>query len=214
MSEADYTALIKFCEEMLEKHGDNYLGVGWTKDPRYAALRYQIMLEVIRPAGAPIELLDFGCGASHLYEYIISRGIPNIKYSGLDLSPKMLELSRRKHPEVTYYHLDLLDGEADLPSFDYVIMNGIFTYKGPLSYQSMLDYWQRLLVRVFDFVRVGLAFNVMSKYVDWERADLFHLPLDVMAELVTKRLSCHFVLRHDYGLWEYTVYVYREPAGA
>lgn len=29
--------------------------------------------------------------------------------------------------------------------------------------------------------RRGLAFNVMSKQVDWERDDSFHLPMDVFA---------------------------------
>ena len=28
----------------------------------------------------------------------------------------------------------------------------------------------------------GIAFNVMTKHVDWERDDLFHLPFDQLAE--------------------------------
>jgi hypothetical protein len=75
----------------------------------------------------------------------------------------------------------------------------------------MLEYWCTLIQRVFRFARVGLAFNVTSKYVDWEREDLFHLPLEAMASLVTQHLSRNIVIRHDYGLYEYTVYVYREP---
>jgi hypothetical protein len=51
----------------------------------------------------------------------------------------------------------------------------------------------------------------MSRLVDWERDDLFHLPFDVMAEFVGKRLSRHFVIRHDYPAYEYTTYVYRRP---
>ncbi len=52
----------------------------------------------------------------------------------------------------------------------------------------------------------------MSKQVDWERDDLFHLPLDQMADFVCGNLSRNFVIRNDYGLYEYTTYVYREPA--
>ncbi|HXN48162.1 MAG TPA: class I SAM-dependent methyltransferase [Bryobacteraceae bacterium] len=211
MSSADAMFNVRFCEEMLARHGDNYLGVGWTKDARYAALRYRIMLDVIRPAAAPVDLLDFGCGASHLYEYIVSQGLSNTNYSGLDLSPKFLELSRRKHPDITYYHADLMNAEVTIPEFDYIVLNGLFTYKGPLAYDAMLTYWQTLVERVFRFVRVGLAFNVVSKYVDWERDDLFHLPLETMAAFVTQKLSRHFTIRHDYNLYEYTVYVYKEP---
>ncbi len=55
-----------------------------------------------------------------------------------------------------------------------------------------------------------MAFNVMSKHVDWEREDLFHLPFDTLAEFLKKELTRNFVFRNDYGLYEYTTYVYRE----
>jgi hypothetical protein len=55
----------------------------------------------------------------------------------------------------------------------------------------------------------GLAFNVMSKHVDWERPDLFHLPFDALAQVLARSLTRNFVIRNDYGLYEYTTYVYR-----
>jgi hypothetical protein len=54
-----------------------------------------------------------------------------------------------------------------------------------------------------------LAFNVMSKQVDWERDDLFHLPLDRLLTFLSREVSRHVVIRHDYGLYEYTAYVYQ-----
>ena len=63
--------------------------------------------------------------------------------------------------------------------------------------------------RVFEKARVGIAFNVMSKHVDWERDDLFHLPFDVLAGFLRRELSRHYVFRANYGLYEYTTYVYR-----
>ena len=50
----------------------------------------------------------------------------------------------------------------------------------------------------------------MSKNVDWERDDLFHWGLDELTAFLTKDISRRFVLRNDYGLYEYTVYVYRD----
>jgi hypothetical protein len=61
----------------------------------------------------------------------------------------------------------------------------------------------------FAKARVGVAFNVMSTHVDWERDDLFHLPMDVLGSFLTKNLSRKFVIRSDYGLYEYTTYVYK-----
>ncbi|MEY2431400.1 MAG: hypothetical protein QOC92_1125, partial [Acidimicrobiaceae bacterium] len=90
-------------------------------------------------------------------------------------------------------------------------MSGVFTEKRELAWEEMLDYFKRVLRKVFALVDHGLAFNVMSKHVDWERDDLFHLPFDVLADFLTKEVSRNFVIRDDYGLYEYTAYVYRDP---
>jgi hypothetical protein len=96
-----------------------------------------------------------------------------------------------------------------LAEFDYIVMNGVLTEKLTLSHDEMLAYTEELLSTVFSWARRGLAFNVMSKRVDWEREDLFHLSFDTLSEILVRRLSRHFVIRHDYRLYEYTVYVYR-----
>jgi SAM-dependent methyltransferase len=204
-------AIVSACEHDLDRHGDSYKGVGWTKSQTHADLRYRLMLELVRrPLTSRATLLDVGCGASHLYDYLLSQGVRDIDYSGLDLSPKFLALSARKHPDVTYFHADLLDEQTRIPAFDYVVLNGLFNYKGTASHDTMWTYMQALLRRVARIAEVGFAFNVMTKYLDWERGDLFHLPLDTMAAFISHEVSRAFVIRHDYGLFEYTVYVYKE----
>jgi cyclopropane fatty-acyl-phospholipid synthase-like methyltransferase len=210
MEDRKYLGIVAACETDLEKYGDTFLGVGWTKKKEYADTRYRVMLEVIKPdVSEKVSLLDFGCGASHLLEYILQRGLRNLEYSGLDLSEKFLDLSRRKFPHITYYNLDLLGDHDLLPDFDYVVLNGVFNYKGEISFDEMLEYSQNVISRAFSKARKGMAFNVMSKQVDWERDDLFHLPFDLLASFLTKKVSRDFVFRHDYGLYEYTAYVYR-----
>jgi SAM-dependent methyltransferase len=207
-----YEHIVESCETDLDKNGDNFLGVGWTKKQGYAELRYRIMLEGIRPDWPrPLALLDFGCGLSHLKAYLDEHGPAGVTYDGLDLSAKYLECSRRKYPGTTYHHVDLMAPGASLPDYDFIVLNGLFNYKGEASQDEMWEYCSALLEKVWPHARLGIAFNVMSKYVDWEREDLFHLPLEQMAEFVTTRLSRHFSVRYDYGLFEYTVYVYRTP---
>ena len=156
-----------------------------------------------------MSLLDFGCGAAHLLQHLQAAGIDNIDYAGLDLLPKFVELARRKFPAHTFYCADLLEDAEALPRFDYVVMNGVFTERRSLSFDEMLAYFKRLLKQVWSRTTRGLAFNVMSKQVDWEREDLFHLPLDTLAGFLTKELTRDFVIRNDYRLYEYTAYVYR-----
>lgn len=204
-----YTQLVEHYEACLAQHGDSPRGVDWP-NPQDAQTRYKVMLDVVRPAQGTVQLLDFGCGAAHLYEYIQRHELHQMDYAGLDLSADFITLARRKFPTLTFYHLDLLTAhEHELPSFDYVVLNGVLTEKLQMNCEEMWDYAQQLLRAVFAKTRIGLAFNVMSKQVDWERDDLFHLPLDWLATFLVRELSRHFVVRHDYGLYEYTTYVYR-----
>jgi hypothetical protein len=216
VNQKKYLNIVSHVESYLEKHGDTHLGVGWPKRED-VSVRYRVMLEVIRQGtSGKIRLLDFGCGASHLYEHILQHNLTDtagnpyaIEYSGLDLSPRFIALSKSKFPSNTYYLLDVLDDQADLPEFDYILMNGVFTQKCELPFEDMLEYLQAVVRKVFAKARVGIAFNVMSKQVDWERQDLFHLPFDVLASFLVQDISRHFIFRQDYGLYEYTTYVYK-----
>ncbi len=210
MDTRKYVGIVSFCEELLATHGDNLRGVGFTRSQNVADACYQVMLEVIRHAvGEKKTVLDFGCGVSHLYDYIKRRGLDHVDYSGLDLSEKYLAISRNKYPSVAYYQADVLKDDVQIPSFDYIILQGIFNYKGIMTQQEMLDYFHAIVSRVFGLAHIGICFNVMSKQVDWEREDLFHLPMDDLASFLVKKISRNFIIRHDYGLYEYTTYVYR-----
>jgi len=204
-----YSSIVRHYESCLKKYGDTHLGVDWPNESD-AKKRYRVMLEVIRPdIPDRVSLLDFGCGLSHLYEYILEHQLDHVEYSGLDISEKFINISRSKFPAVSYYCLDILDEQVDLPRFDYIVMNGVFTEKRDLSFDEMFTYFKKVVSSVFQEARVGIAFNVMSSHVDWKRDDLFHLPLDMLASFLVKELSRDFVIRSDYGLYEYTTYVYR-----
>src|SRR5258708_3286048 len=167
------------------------------------------MLGVMRPE-RPARLLDLGCGAGHLLEFIRREGRA-IDYSGLDISDKFIDLCRCKFPGVPFHCADLLADRVDLPRFDYAIMNGVFTEKRELSFDDMFTFFRAMVGCAFELADVGIAFNVMSKQVDWERPDLFHLSLDELSRFLATEISRHFVIRHDYGLFEYACYVYRLP---
>jgi len=209
MTTKKYMEIVAHYENCLAQHGDSHLGVDWPKQEDVET-RYRVMLDVIRGGQSnPVSVLDFGCGASHLYEYIQRKGLEHIEYAGLDISDKFIALCRKKFPSVPYYCVDILAGWDSVPDFDYVILNGVFTEKRSLSFAEMLAYFSDVVRRVYTKTKTGLVFNVMSSHVDWERDDLFHLPIDTTAAFLTKELSRDFVIRNDYGLYEYTTYVYR-----
>jgi SAM-dependent methyltransferase len=207
-----YAEIVEHYESCLRAHGDSHRGVDWPNADD-ARTRYRLMLEVVRPSvAAPARLLDLGCGASHLYEYLCETRREDIDYTGIDVSPEFIQLCRKKFPDRPFFCLDVLDPSTAVPTFDYVVMNGVFTEKRSLSFDEMWRYVQSMLGRAFQLATTGMAFNLMSKHVDWERDDLFHVPFDTLAEFLTRSVSRHFVIRNDYGLYEYTAYVYHDRA--
>jgi SAM-dependent methyltransferase len=204
-----YLDIVNHYEKCLRLFGDSHLGVDW-RDPNDAEKRYQVMLDIIqRKAGETVKLLDFGCGTAGLYDYINKKGISNIEYAGLDISSAFIKVSQKKYPNIRFFNVDILDPDTSLPNFDYIIMNGVFTEKISLSFEQMFEYFCSVLERAFPYCRKGIAFNVRSNQVDNKEEDLFHLPFDSLAWFLIKQVSRHFLIRNDYGLEEYTVYLYQ-----
>jgi hypothetical protein len=203
-----YRSIIDHYEGCFERHGDTPAGVDWP-NAADAETRYKVMLDVVRESERSVSLLDFGCGSAHLYEYLLRRRIQNIEYSGLDASHVFVEASVKKHSEIPFYCMDVLDGCEQLPQFDYVVMNGVFTEKRDLLHEEMFTYFKTVVPILFEKAKIGIAFNVMSKAVDWERDDLFHLSTDLLIDFLVKNVSRNYIIRSDYGLYEYTTYVYR-----
>ena len=206
--ETDYEILKKHYEDCLARHGDTHLGVDWPK-PDEARLRHEIMWGLLA-SHKPATLLDVGCGLSHFYEFLLETpGASQIQYSGLDISPEFVNLSKKKYPENEYFCVDLIQDPNSMGTYDYLTLNGLFTQRRGMTPEAMRRFFERMLLAAFSKARVGLAFNVMSKQVDWEKEGSFHLSFDEVASFVTKNLSRKFVFRHDYGLYEFTTYVYR-----
>jgi len=185
-----YLAIAAHYARCFETHGDNHKGVNWP-NLEDAERRYRVMLDVIRPDAdaGNVRLLDVGCGAGHLLEFIRRKCLSGIDYVGLDISDVFIDHCRTKFDGVPFLQVDLLTDEPNLGPVEYAVMNGVFTEKLSLSHDEMFDFFKQLVKRVHGLVSRGLAFNVMSKQVDWERDDLFHLSLDQMAGIGADFLS-------------------------
>lgn len=232
LSQRAYYEIASCTESYFDRLGDSPLGMGWP-NVADAVRRYQVMLDLIPPRDVvpqsgeqrfgvhdtqdqnrPIRLLDLGCGCGHLYEYLCrndSHGRPRpIQYTGIDLSEKFIQQCRSKHPQADFRQADVLLNPDVLGQFDYAVINGVFTSRCSMSFEQMWEFVRALVRTAFEHTTGGIAFNAMSKQVDWERDDLFHLPLDLLAGFLCADLSRHFVIRNDYGLYEFTTYVYHQ----
>jgi dTDP-4-amino-4,6-dideoxygalactose transaminase len=181
------------------------------------------MLDVFaNDASDRIDLLDFACGTGELLRLVQDesgnirdeRGKPAISYLGVDISELALQHARAKFSTAKFLQLDILKAtneELASLSSDYCVISGLFTVKRGLSHDQMWDFLTRVIGRLWPRTRKAMAFNVMSKQVNRERGDLFHVSLDQMALLLHELAGRSVIFRADYGLFEYTCYVSKQP---
>jgi SAM-dependent methyltransferase len=198
-------------ENLFKKHGDTHTGLGYPKPDGYQE-RQKVFLDVMRfDALKPAipKVFDIGCATGILLDYYVGSDVGSIHYRGVDLSGIMLATARKKHPNHEFIEADPFE-RADIWSWapDYVIMGGLFMWRASFSELEWRQYMLNLIKIAFNNCKRGIVFNVMSKHVDWERGDLFHVPFDELASTLGKEVSRNYIFRADYGLYEYTTYVY------
>lgn len=202
--------LVKHYETSLEKYGATPRGMDWGDRSETLELRFNIMLQPIQPTKT-LTLLDVGCGAGLLLDYIYKQGYTGINYAGIDASKKMVDAAIKKHPEGTFFCRDICDSNLDLPQYDYVVANGLFTVRSLSTIQDMDNFFEAAVNAMFKHCKRGIAFNIMSKYVDFEVDHLYYrLPGDII-EYCVKNLSRYVTIYHNYQLYEFFTFVYKKP---
>jgi len=203
--------LLQNYDRMLLSYGDTARGANWPNETDRCT-RFDVMLDVIEAAPeAYIVLCDLGCGTGELLARIRKRGLCNVTYIGIDRSAVALSYARDKFPDATFIEMDVNSSDADLSRIacDYLVADGLFTVKWEMTHAQMWSFLKSTIRRVWPLVRRGIAFNVMSKIVDWERDDLFHLAMDDAARFLHELAGRRVRFRADYGLFEYTAFAHK-----
>jgi trans-aconitate methyltransferase len=144
---------------------------------------------------------DLGCGFGDLYPYLVKR-FGRVSYYGIDLSVPLIEEARRRLPSVDFEMTDILETVPDR-KWDYVLSSGVLSFKVDNHEQHVRD----MLSAMFAMSKRGVAVNFLSTYVDYQMEKNFHFKPEAaltMAYGMTKKV----VLRSDYPLYEFTLYIY------
>jgi hypothetical protein len=153
-----------------------------------------------------------GCGYGLLHDYLTENAlIDSVEYTGVDLVAPILREAQARWPDHRFDQRDVREHPYGDEAFDYCIVCGIFMVKPGNSYGDAVAFAESTLKAVWPCVKIGLAFNCMSKHVDWERDDLFHWPLDDIMRFCKREMSRHVSFRLDYGLWESATLVRKTP---
>lgn len=199
----------------LVTHGVSPKGLMWP-NAEDLATRFEVLLGAIDferyNHANRVRLLDLGCGPGLLLDYLAENKLLDcVDYTGIDIFDATLVEARLRWPAHHFELRDIRDCPFEANLFDYCITCGVFTGRFDVSYFEMEAMAKETLKAIWPSIRIGLAFNVMSKHVDWERDDLFHWPLDDMVAFCKANLSRHVSLRLDYGLWEASAFVLKTP---
>ncbi len=195
-------------ENDLKSHGISFKGVGWN-DSKAAKKRYEIMADIFLKDKSKKKIIDFGCGLSHFYDFLKKKDTKNIKYTGIDISENMIKMSKVRYPKNNYICGDILIDQNIVPKADYIIINGLFTQKGKNTNKGMKIFMKKIITILYKKASRGIAFNCMSPNVDWKNNKNFYLDFNYLFNLINK-LSKNFVVVHNYGLYEYTCYLYKK----
>jgi SAM-dependent methyltransferase len=215
-----YKNIAEYYNKAFIEYGDTPEGLAWDNQTNLDK-RYEVMFDLIKPKEQShitnSTLLDFGCGYGGFYKWLKDQTYYP-KYTGIDINRMIIEKARKLYPEQPFGVIDI-HNDNDWESFnnpvickesyDYVVLNGVFTVKNTLAQDEMWSFMTSTLEKLWIKTNKGVAFNIMSKMVDWERDDLFHVSFDKLSRWVYNNLSSKFTIRQDYSLREFTAYVYK-----
>jgi SAM-dependent methyltransferase len=191
----------------LAEHGVSSAAVGWP-DPDAQRLRFEKLALVLR-GEQPVSVADYGCGYAAMLDFLNGRGTPTVAhYRGYDISAEMLEAARERvggDPRVELVNSGTPDAEVD-----YSFVSGTFNVRMSASEEEWRAFVLETLVELWDRSRRGVAFNLLTSYVDWRKDDLFYAPPEEFFAFCKNELSRFVTLVHDYPLYEWTLLVHRE----
>lgn len=125
-------------------------------------------------------ILDVGCGQGDLVDYISDYCL-DYKYTGIDISPRMIEKAKERHPQENFLLQDVMDHEG---AYDYVIATGTFNIKVSEDTNLQMGYTRAHLEKLFSLSRRAVSVFFLSKLL-WDsyyEGLHYHDPIAVIKE--------------------------------
>jgi SAM-dependent methyltransferase len=208
-------AQVAYYEDLLDQYGESYLALDWNS-PESQKLRDKVFKEIFIYAkkASNISVLDVGCGFGDLYGFFKAEGLLSrhrIKYTGFDISPKILGVARKKYPDAKFELKDILE-QRYLTSFDYIFCSGALNIR-TTDAGSHLEFVKSMLLRMYDLASYGVAVNFlsegalpMSNLDDLNSGRYFYFKPEEILNFC--RFICsRYILRHDYHPGDFTLYL-------
>lgn len=192
----------------LAEHGDTPRGVDWNGESDQI-LRFGQLSKVVLST-TNFSLNDLGCGYGALFDYL-KLHCRDFTYNGYDVSAAMIRAAHRRYANDENVHFAIASEPSEMA--DYGVTSGIFNVKLGHSDAEWREYVEATLNLLDRTSKNGFAFNCLTVYSDKGkmRDDLYYADPCALFDLCKKRYSRHVALLHDYGLYEFTILVRKQP---
>ena len=192
----------------LAEHGKNPRGVDWNGEESQL-LRFEQLCKIIG-ASNNFTVNDLGCGYGRLYAFLAHR-YDSFFYSRIDVSVSMIQAAKQCYTDKSNARF-VLSGEPDQAA-DFGIASGIFNVRLSRSETEWQSYLEDTLDVLDKTSRIGFAFNCLTSYSDTDkiRSYLYYADPCILFDLCKRRYSRNVALLHDYGLYEFTILVRKQP---
>lgn len=187
-----------------EKHGDSPQALDWGSRISQNK-RFEVLCDIL-PLSRPFTVLDVGCGLGDLQGLMKNWFNQPFTYTGVDISPKMIELAREKYPGVNFKVHDM--AKPLNMNFDYVLLSGTLN-KRIADTAEQYTWALQVLRNCWATAGLGLAFNMLSTYADHTAPDDFQYQPSKIFEFCMG-LSRWVKLDHTYMPHDFTIYMWRD----
>ncbi len=202
------TEVAEYYTTKLAEHGETPRGVDWNGEESQT-LRFKNLCKIVDTSNQ-FSINDLGCGYGALYGFLANK-YEEFSYSGIDVSESMIRAAEQRYKDKSQARF-VLSSEPDQVA-DYGVASGIFN----VCLGRSDDEWRSYLEATLDVLdrtsRVGFAFNCLTSYSDEDkmRDYLYYADPCVLFDLCKRRYSRNVALLHDYGLYEFTILVRKQP---
>ena len=193
----DYVA--NHYQSLLAKYGVGPRAVDW-RDEDQMNLRFKALSEIENLNGGSIA--DVGSGLGDLYGFLQKHGWHG-EYTGFELISRFVAIARERHSLAEFIEGDSLSMNIQR-KFDWVFLSGSLNVR----FDGIEQFTHKVIEKMYAICNRGVAFNLMSTYVDFQKGDTAHNDPEKIFRFC-KSLTRFVTLRHDYHPWEFTIYMFR-----
>lgn len=202
---ATLSEVVAYYSDKVRQFGPTPQGVDWNsvegQELRFTQLAGLLPLRT----DTEVQILDFGCGYGAFFDFL-EKNLPDLKFkgTGFDLSPQMIQTARQTRPQHEWV--------TELPvdrSFDFVFASGVFNVR----LKCPQDDWEKYVLESLNDLnarsRSGFAFNLLTTYSDVEKraSHLYFANPGFIFDWCKTKYSRFVTLKHDYPLYEFTIWV-------